>query len=118
MIDVRKDIVSLLRQRGLKPYFVEIPAGSELPCMVYSEVDNRDYLVVSNNEYASIVYNFAIYAMDPVDIFDMAKTLDSAMKEIGFNKTFTSNDQKIDGVYLKTYRYGATINHKKQVFKY
>ena len=76
MIDVREQLVNLVKTAtGFNCYYLNPPKEATFPCIVYNEVSNSDYAVVLNNEYASIAYTFTVYAIDPVDIFAIIKSI-------------------------------------------
>lgn len=118
MIDVREQLVNLVKTAtNLNCYYLCPPKEATFPCIVYNEVSNSDYAVVLNNEYASIAYTFTVYAIDPVDIFAIIKTIDEELGNAGYAKDYTSPDMYSEGCYSKTLRFKAIINHKGEVFK-
>ena len=117
MIDVRAMLVNLVKTAtGFNCYYLSPPKEATFPCIVYNEVSNSDYAVVLNNEYASIAYTFTVYAVDPVDIFAITKTIDEELKDAGYIKDYTSPDMYSEGYYSKTLRFKAIINHKGEIY--
>jgi hypothetical protein len=117
MIDVRKHVVSLIKQAtGLECYYVYPPKKADLPCVVYNEVANDDYILALNNEYANISYNLTVYTKDPSKIFDVVNKIDKVMREYGFTKDYTSPDMYSEDTYSKTLRFRAIINDKYETF--
>lgn len=117
MIDIRKDIVDLIKKTTrMNCYYMTPPKDAEFPCVVYNEVVNSDYAFVLGNEYANIAYNFTVYSTDPTDIFAIIDMIDRALRDVGFNKDYTSPDMYSDGYYSKTLRFKAIINHKGEIY--
>ena len=117
MIDVREQLVNLVTTAtGFNCYYLSPPKEATFPCIVYNEVSNSDYAVVLNNEYANIAYTFTVYAIDPVDIFAIIKTIDEELGNIGYRKDYTSPDMYSEGYYSKTLRFKAIVNHNGDIY--
>ena len=117
MIDIRKEIVALINKTTrFICYYVAPPKDAIFPCVVYNVVVNSDYAIAQDNEYANISYQFTVYTQEPTNIFAIVDSIDIAMRDVGFNKDYTSPDMYSDGYYSKTIRFKAIINHKGEIF--
>lgn len=117
MIDMRKRIVEIISEATkLNCYYISAPKDAELPCVVYNEVNNTDYLLALNNEYANLAYTFTVYVKNPREIFETVYSIDEIMKQEGFTKDYSSQDMYADDVYSKTLRFKAIVNNKGEIF--
>ena len=116
MLDASEKVGSLLNEiceyfnYEVDYYFVHVPAGSKLPCIVYSELSNNDDNFYTGMEVTNIHYTFTVFSTDPEFIFDLRKVLDATLYENGFLKRNVSQVSYDEPCYYQTYQYSIRVH--------
>ena len=128
MIDIKPAVVKSVNEvlkemkmcNKINIYWLFPKVGDTLPCIVYNEIGNDDFVRIPEIEYANIEMQFTNYAdkENPHDLFTMANIVDKAMCEkLGFKKSYSGEVVFRDGVYSQVIRFTGIVNHNKSIFK-
>lgn len=127
MLDIRKELIAMLKQNtGLPVYFIQPPVNvaTTMPLIVLEEVNNHDHFYSYNDEtdyeieIANVTYEVSVYGLEFEDIVVFSGVIDKAMKRHGFRKSWTSPDNYIEPLYCKTMRYTCKVQLNKDTNEY
>ncbi len=86
MLDVKKQLVSALKDILPTYYELIVDSSIKLPCITYLEIDNSDNLTGDTLGYSNLKMNVKIWANNMDDVMTYAPQVDTVMRNLGYSR--------------------------------
>lgn len=108
MIDIKKDLVSILKIASSLPVYYEVLyKPGTVPAITYIQVDDADLYLGDRRNYSTLRYEIKIWDRELSSVINNSIAIDAAMKSAGWSRyaAFEIND---NATIIKVLRYVAT----------